>query len=135
MSVAGLLAALVLVVAVALWVGLPLLRRDDTGGELLAGSQQRQRERLQIYYARVLRNLHDLDEDYSTGKLNPEDYAAQRETWVQRGAAVLQALDDLTLEPRVAAAGADDISTDEALDAAIDSAIEQAVSARRQSVG
>jgi hypothetical protein len=133
MSLEGILAGLVLTLLVGSWVALPLLRQSgskmgDAGGNVLETTPvERQRERLTIYYGRVLRNLHDLDEDFSTGKLNDSDYHSEREGWVQRGVLVLKALDELNVANLVADAKADDAS----IDAAIDDRIELAVSAYR----
>ena len=54
---------------------------------------EKQRERLLIYYERVLRNIRDLDEDHALGKIDEDEYTREREEWAQRGVQVLQALD------------------------------------------
>lgn len=124
MSLEGILIALGLTVLVALWVGLPLLRRETTTSTPIT-PLERQRERLTIYYSRVLRNIHDLDEDFATGKLSDADYQQERELWTQRGIAVLKALDETQLLTET--------QTDDAsIDTAIDSQIEAAVNAYRQ---
>lgn len=129
MSIEGLIASGILAVLVVLWIGLPWLtgksRKNQTHTESL---MERQRERLTIYYSRVLRNIHDLDEDYATGKLNPDDYQQERELWVARGIAVLKAQDELDSAALIADSSADDAS----IDAAIDGRIEAAVMAARQ---
>lgn len=43
----------------------------------------------------VLSSLRDLDFDYSTGKINDEDYTRQRERLMQTGVAVLKQLDQM----------------------------------------
>lgn len=43
---------------------------------------------------RVLTALQELDFDYTLGKIPADDYPAQRETLVQRGAAILRQLDE-----------------------------------------
>lgn len=124
MSLEGILIALGLTVLVALWVGLPLLRRETTTSAPIT-PLERQRERLTIYYSRVLRNIHDLEEDFATGKLSDADYQQERELWTQRGIAVLKALDETQLLTET--------QTDDAsIDTAIDSQIEAAVNAYRQ---
>ncbi len=141
MSLPGLAAALVLALIVIVWVILPLLRRTDQDSAAPVGTDaiSRQRDRLTLYYSRVLRNIHDLDEDFAVGKLNESEYRQEREIWAQRGVAALQALDSLTQQdaPPLVTASAehlheDDILTDDAaLDASIEAAIEAAVQKQR----
>jgi CHASE1-domain containing sensor protein len=137
MSIEGILALVVLALVTLAWVGLPLVRANQQMRGMSAESAQvaisaeRQRERLMIYYQRVLRNLHDLDEDHATGKLNDDEYTLEREAWVQRGVAALKALDDLANTPLVVESP--EMNPDDArLDSAIDEAIEAAVRKARQ---
>ncbi|GAB4521299.1 MAG: hypothetical protein OHK0046_32500 [Anaerolineae bacterium] len=120
MSTTGLVVSLIIVGMVVLWVALPLLRRAAPNTESLV---ERHRERLQVYYARVLRNLHDLDEDYATGKLHEDEYRVEREEWVQRGVQALKALDELDAEHLTAPQAADNAAIDEAIDRTIEEAI------------
>ncbi len=122
MSVEGLIAGAIITLCFAIWVLLPLFQRHV---ENVAPDDAvaRQRERVDVYYARVLRNLHDIDEDHATGKLRPEDYEEEREAWVKRGVAALKALDKLDTEHLLTDADADDATIDEAIDSAIESAI------------
>ncbi|MBC8098951.1 MAG: hypothetical protein H7Y11_05875 [Armatimonadetes bacterium] len=123
MSVGGLMLLALLGALVLLWIGLPL-RRTTTLAQPNNPSELR-RERLEVYYSRVLRNLHDLDEDYATGKLDADDYQREREGWVSRGAAALQALDELAVAPDAAQADT------AVIDADIEAEIEAAVTAYR----
>jgi hypothetical protein len=124
MSTTGLFASLIIVVAFLLWVILPLLRSPHRqAAEIETSTIKRQRERLQVYYERVLRNLHDLDEDHATGKLNPEEYHPERERWVQRGIQALKAIGQLDAQHLIAPTTADEAT----IDASIDDAIEAAV--------
>jgi hypothetical protein len=146
MSLPGLIAALVLAVVVVGLIALPLLRRGQGETTTLTDTLSRQRERLTLYYSRVLRNIHDLDEDFATGKLDEAEYQQEREAWTQRGVAALQALDNLAQrtpliseqEPAVRTSSSEDtqpkaVSTldDAALDASIEAAIEAAVRKQR----
>lgn len=125
MSIAGLIAALILTGVLALWVAAPFLRRNTASAMSAQQSRVgRQRERLQVYYARVLRNLHDLDEDYATGKLDEADYRADRALWVERGAQVLQALDRLDAQHLIAPLDADEAAIDDAIDRTIEAAVQ-----------
>lgn len=113
MSAVGLIAGVLLLTVLMIWVAMPLFERRASAG---AESAQRQRETLSLSYERALRNVRDLDEDYALGKLNPEEYAADREHWVARGAQILRALDALDAARPAAPAGADDTATDPAVD-------------------
>jgi hypothetical protein len=126
MSIQGLIALFVLAALFALWIGLPLLRRERQNAVSIESPVERQRERLNIYYSRVLRNIHDLDEDHATGKLNDDEYRREREVWVERGVAVLKRLDELDATHLVAEENADDST--------IDAAIEEAVRRVREEV-
>ena len=129
MSIEGLIIAFVLVTLTLAWIILPLARASAVSNQDDALADKR-RERLLVYYERVITNLRDLDEDYATGKIGGDTYESEREAWVQRGIQALRALDSLdsqeqTIVPPTA--------TDEAaIDHAIDDAIEQRVAAFRQ---
>lgn len=130
MSIPGILAALLIFAILVVWVIAPLLRAPKVDA-LTQSSVERQRERLQLYYSRVLRNLHDLDEDFATGKLDDADYAAERALWVERGIHALKALDTLDAQHLVAPTHADDA----AIDLAIDRAVERILAETRQGEG
>lgn len=124
MSIPGLIVSTIILALVLAWVGAPFIqRRIDTAPR--DNATFRQRERLHIYYERVLRNLHDLDEDFATGKLNEGDYRTDRALWAQRGVAALRTLDALGSENLVAPETADDAAVDAAIDAFIENAIKQ----------
>lgn len=114
MSLEGLIAALVLTTITLIIIGRPLFAASTERDT----STSRQRVRAQAYYERVVRNIRDLDDDHSIGKIATEEYQTEREIWVQRGSVVLKLLDDLEQTP-LTSASADD--------AAIDAAIEHAV--------
>lgn len=123
MSLPGIVFALLLAAFVIVWVGLPLLRRDtSTEADPLLSKQ---RERLLVYYERVLRNIHDLDEEHALGKINDEQYAVDREDWTQRGVQVLQALDTIADRALIAATPAEDAAVDRAIDDTIEAAIQR----------
>lgn len=127
MSIEGILIA-VLLAAISLgWVVTPLVRgggRSQANEALL-----KRRERLLVYYERVITNIRDLDEDRATGKISEADYAGEREVWVQRGIQVLKALDGLTEEP--SAIHSPQPVDEAAIDRDIDASIEAAIAARR----
>ena len=118
MSIAGLLIASILALVVLAIVVKPLLRpapadRPGDGGLAL------QRDRLSVYYARVLTNIRDLDEDFSTGKIGPDDYRREREVWMQRGIRLLRVQDQLDTQGSLARAGSDAERIDQAIEAAV----------------
>lgn len=132
MSIEGIVIALVLTTLVVALIALPLLRRES-GASSDTQLVDKQRERLLVYYERVLKNIHDLDEDYGLGKLAHDEYAHDRELWAQRGIQVLKALDDLkqgrTLTP--AQPQTDDASVDRVIDDTIEAAIRAYRSSRQ----
>jgi hypothetical protein len=133
MSGEGVLIALILIGVVLLLVLAPLFRRAPVDAAALL---DRQRERLQIYYERALRNIRDLDEDRALGKLDEAEYQAERAYWAERGVLALKALDRLaTLNPggqdaaddvAIAPTSTDDAAIDQAIDAAIEAAVRRA---------
>jgi hypothetical protein len=116
MSIEGLVVSFILLLVVVLLVAAPLLR-STSNRQLDDARIQKQHERLLIYYERVLTNIRDLDEDHATGKMMDDDYALEREEWVQRGIQVLKALDNLQTHSITTVT--DDAAVDEAIEAAI----------------
>lgn len=132
MSIEGLLVALILSAGVLLIIGIPLLR-DTRGADPDAALREKQRERLLVYYERVLRNVRDLDEDHALGKLDDAEYQHERELWAQRGVQALKALDALNDQKPPTAHGLKRTAPDDAaVDHAIDEAIETAVRRARE---
>jgi hypothetical protein len=123
MSTGGLLAGIFIFLVAVLWIGSPLLRhRASAKNEEVR--RQKQHDRLLMIYERVLNNIRDLDEDYTTGKMQPLDYETERENWVQNGIQVLKAIDSLDVRPMAPTAGRYD-------DSDIDRQIEEAIAAHR----
>ncbi len=120
MSLEGLILSLVLFVLVLAFIGAPLLSRRTLNTVQAA---QRQRERVQVYYERVLHNLHDLDEDYATGKLDTNDYTAERALWTQRGIAALKQIDTLDSAHLLTDASADTATIDRDIEQRIEASI------------
>jgi hypothetical protein len=127
MSIEGLLIAIVLTGISIAWVALPLLRGVSERSRV-NDTLHKRRERLLIYYERVITNIRDLDEDSATGKITDDEYNAEREDWVQRGIQVLKALDTLDESEPTAMSTVDDAHADREMDAAI----EAAIAARRE---
>lgn len=91
MSIGGLIFAVVLFAVVLALVMIPLMRSSQLS---VGAFERRERQQALHYYERVLRNLRDLDEDHSTGKISTEEYQIERELWMGRGVQVLQALNE-----------------------------------------
>lgn len=129
MSSAGWLIGLILIAVVLLLVIAPLLGRGRQRPDALS---DRQRERLRVYYDRALRNIRDLDEDHALGKLDEDEYTAERAYWSERGIQALKALDQIATLNAGGSAAVDGESDDAAIDRAIDTAIETAVRSARE---
>lgn len=127
MSIAGLVFFVVALVVTGALIAAPFLSRDKRMKMDDAHIQQ-QRERLLVYYERVLTNLRDLDEDHATGKMPDDDYALERDEWQQRGIEVLKAIDSLEEASIIPS----DIRDEAEVDEAIDDAIEAAIASHRQ---
>ncbi len=121
MSIAGLLVSLLLAIIVIAIVAQPLLGAARGG---IDAEPDDRRDRVSVYYERVLTNIRDLDEDLATGKISPADHGREREVWVARGITLLRLLDQWQAEQHRA---------DEATD--IDAMIEAAVAAYREGQG
>lgn len=94
MSFEGLLAAALLLFISTAWVALPFLRRQivqSDQGMLM----QKQRERLDVLYRQVTTTIRDLDEDFSTGKIQEDDYHRERQFWLERGVQILKAQEQI----------------------------------------
>ncbi len=93
MTLESLIVVLTLLIITGLWIAVPFF--DPRNKQQKGPATQKQRDRLLQHYERTLGNIRDLDEDYATGKIQPEDYETEREQWIQRGIQVLIALDEL----------------------------------------
>lgn len=119
MSIAGLMISMALALAAAALALYPLLRPAAAKSN---HGRHEQLDRVQAYYARVLTNIRDLDEDFSTDKISEADYRQEREVWVQRGIRLLRARDQIHAQ-------------NPPDDQQIDRAIEAAVRAQREEAG
>lgn len=114
LAIAAILALIFFVIAARPFFALP---------ENAASFQDRQRERALSYYERVLSNIRDLDDDHSTGKINQDEFQAEREIWMNRGVKLLAMLDELNAQTNI-------IENTKADDAEIDAAIERNLAKR-----
>lgn len=123
MSIVGLIISLALVFITALIVIYPIVRKPVATTANSSISQQY--DRIQAYYERVLTNIRDLDEDFTTGKINEADYNEEREVWMHRGIRLLRVREQLDTHH-----GLVDSQHQEASD--VDHAIEEAIRAYRE---
>lgn len=130
MSLGGLIGSAVLV-AITLGVLLqPFLRKRRHVERMVLSNKQQTQDELVTTYERVLSMIRDLDEDYNTGKLHPDNYQEDRDHWAEQGVKLLQQIEvkeDVVLH-------VDDeieIESDEA-DDVLDNAIEKAISEYRK---
>lgn len=130
MSSLGLILSVGLLLLAGIWVMLPLLRRGSArkSDDALI---EKQHDRLNLLYERILTNIRDLDEDYSTGKMNAGDYESEREVWVQHGVEVLRALDQLGTRELFRMETPEELATDAETEESVDDAIEAAIAAYR----
>lgn len=132
MSILGLIVSFGLFTVALVVVAHPLLR-SRSGSDQDDARLGRQRDRVQVYYERVLTNIRDLDEDSSTGKINEADYHEEREVWVRRGIRLLRMRDQLDArQSLVSGREADFEDIDAAIEAAISSYREGAAPAPRE---
>ena len=89
-------------------------------------------ERREAIYA----TIRDLDFDFQTGKLTAEDYADQRQVWVQRGVDVLKAIDSLQQQAGILTPLMNEEAAPQPVSELgdLDAQIEAAVAARRRTV-
>lgn len=109
-----LIAGFSLIALTVVWIVAPLLRGSQVAAE--RSPEQRALAELALQHDITLRSLRDLDADYSAGKLNADDYEAQRAALLADGVDVLQKID--TLKTRMSQA-------DPALDAAIEAEVRE----------
>jgi len=126
MSIGGLIFFFIMLIGVIVVVAMPLLARPLPPARPEDPLIARQRQRLGVYYDRVLANLRDLDEDHALGKIEPALYAADRALWVERGIQALKALDTLEERALIDASAIEDSAIDHAIAAAVEIAIQQA---------
>jgi len=126
MSLAGIVAALVLLALGAVWIVLPLFR-DGRWHSRQQSLTDKQYQRLRVYYRQVKNTIRDLDEDFEVGKLAAAEYQQERELWAERGVQILKAIDEFDHRRGFVQPAA---SHDAAINDAIDAAIEAAVAER-----
>jgi hypothetical protein len=85
-----------LILAVLILVALYLYSPFTTRELRLRSSESPEVSALKAERDRVIDALRELDFDHTLGKIPPEDYPTQRAELLQKGAAVLRRLDELT---------------------------------------
>jgi hypothetical protein len=97
MNIGAILVGLALLVLVAAYVARPLFERQ-AGGDNGRTASGRPRAQLATRRDAIYALIRELDADHQTGKVNEEDYRAQRERYVTEGVALLKRLDALSGE-------------------------------------
>ncbi len=103
MDIGSLLLIFALAIGVALFIGRPVLDRRSFSRHAIAVSQaEHEQSALLAERDRIIRLLQELDFDHSLGKIPEEDYPAQRNLLLQRGAEIWSQLDADQLEKAIA---------------------------------
>ena len=112
MELAPLLVVLGLAAVTVAYIARPLVE----GRSREPDARERRLSTLRAEQDQLLDLLHELDMDYAMGKVEAEDYQAQRAARVHQGAALLRELDELrAAAPAVAPA----VLTDDSLEARV----------------
>jgi hypothetical protein len=98
MGIGTILIGLALLTVIVILVVIPLLEPYRPAVE-----PPNHRQSLEAEREATVRAIRELDLDYRTRKLNEEDYKSLRDVQVQRGAAVLRELDQLTTQDEIGA--------------------------------
>lgn len=119
MSAAGLIFALLFVAAGCAYVLLPITRQAQIRSQ--SERARKAHDELLTAYERVLSAVRDLDEDFQTGKLDAETHHEERSRWVQRGAGLLQQIEQSspTVTTPPSAAPKPEVSDDDPVEALI----------------
>lgn len=125
MSIEGFILSAVIALILMLFLAYPFWKQETHEQMILSHDASRQRERVLLYYERVLRNIHDLDEDHSLGKLDSAEYQAERALWMARGVTALKSLETLDDDHLFAPADADVATVDRAIDDTVNRQINQ----------
>jgi len=104
MDLAPLLVVLGLAAVAVAFIARPLIE----GGGREPDAVERRLSALRAEQDQTLALLHELDMDYAMGKIEPEDYQAQRAARVGRGAAILREIDELQGAPSAGATASAD---------------------------
>jgi NADH pyrophosphatase NudC (nudix superfamily) len=90
MDIGSILLILGLLILVALYIGQPLLRRTA----LIVSEDEQEYSALLAERDRILNALQELDFDHTLGKIPDGVYPSHRKDMLQRGAAILQKIDE-----------------------------------------
>lgn len=93
MDIGSIFLVLALLVLVGLFISRPLVERKEVKITSEDVKEEHEHSTLLAERDRTLDSLEELDFDYAVGKIPEEDYPAQRNLLIQRGAYILQELD------------------------------------------
>jgi len=89
--------ALLLGVAAAVWVAVPLLRKDTDRGHAPDSEELGRARELQSEHEMLLASLRDLEDDRESDKIDTPDYEELRVRLSARAMEVMKALDEIHL--------------------------------------
>ena len=93
MTLEGLIALVVMLVGGLVSIGLPFMTKRNTLSDTRKRELELSRDELITTYERVLSTLRDLEDDYKSHKIPPEDYEYERVYWSEYGIRVLKLLE------------------------------------------
>ena len=112
-------AAMLVVLAVAVVAVAYIVRPLRDGSAHEPDARERRLSALRAEQDQTLALLHELEMDYAMGRIEPEDYQAARAARLNRGAAILREIDELSAEAAPAKAAASGVRSDSGLEARV----------------
>jgi hypothetical protein len=125
MSIEGLIGIGLMLMLAAVGILFPFFGSNAKRTSRLIEQLDLSREELITSYERVLSTLRDLEEDFKSHKINPEDYEQERGYWSRYGIQLLELLDDSSEDSVL-----DDNSVESEIsvsDAELNQSVEQAI--------
>jgi hypothetical protein len=129
MDIGSLLIVLAIIVLGGAYLAWPLLRRAG----LPASGQQKKLSSLEAERDRILAIISEMDMDHAMGKIEAQDFEAQRGDLMRRGAAILREIDALGEAPG-SASPPSQAMPEHVAEEALDARLEQEVARLRQSM-
>lgn len=93
MTLEGLIGLVVMLIGGLVYIGFPFMTKRNALSDTRKRELDMSRDELITTYERVLSTLRDLEDDYKSHKIPPEDYEYEREYWSQYGIRVLKMLE------------------------------------------
>jgi hypothetical protein len=129
MSLGGLIASALLVAIALVEILRPFLKKRRAVEHMVLDKKQRTQDELVTTYERVLSTIHDLDDDYNTGKIEPNSYQEERKRWTEQGVKLLQQIG--VKEDVVLPMSDDVVSESDVVDDVLEDEVERAIAEYR----